>query len=403
MTDVHIQLPNLHKGQRQVLASKARNKVLLCGRQWGKTTLAIYMTIQYMIAGKDVCFFTDVYRKSKDWYKEILKYLPNVDGFITTQNISDLEIKLCTGGSVRLYSAESTQNIRGKQFDFCVLDEAAFFPDLKESWEADISGALSTRQAKSLIISTPKGRNFFYSLYEKGCNDTTGDWSSFHFASNTNPYFPKAEFEQKKRDLPDFQFAQEYLAVPNADKDNPFGIANVQRNTITALSTEPTLVYGIDIAISEIGDYTAIVGLSNTNQVTHMEFFRRPWELTKAAILQLPADVLKVIDNTSMGGKIAMQDLQKAGIKNLMGFNFTNESKNRIVTELIKDVQINKIQFPEAIANEMMTFEYKHTPRGNLTYNSASGFHDDLIIALALANSHKGNAVHSKAWKLKFY
>ena len=402
MTDVHIKLPNLHKGQRIVLASKARNKVLLCGRQWGKTTLAIYITIQYMIAGKDVCFITDVYRKSKDWYKEILKYLPNVEGFITTQNISDLHIELNTGGSVRLYSAESTKTVRGKQFDFCVLDEAAFFPDLKESWEADISGALSIRQAKSLIISTPKGRNFLYALYEKGCNDTTGDWMSFHFASNTNPYFPKAEFEQKKRDLPDFQFAQEYLAVPNADKDNPFGINNVVRNTITALSTEPTLVYGIDISVSEVGDWNGIVGLSSTGKVTHVQHFRNPWNITQGIIERLDPNVLKVIDNTGMG-KIAMNNLQMAGVKNLMGFTFTNESKNKIITELIRDVQTDKVQFPEAIANECMTFEYKHTPSGHLTYNSASGFHDDLIIALALANSHKGNAVHAKAWKLKFY
>src|SRR4051812_31855869 len=113
MTDVHITLPNLHAGQRKVLASTARNKVLLCGRQWGKTTLAIYMTLRYMIDGKDVCFITDVYKKSKDWYKKILEYLP--DNVVVTQNISELLIELETGGSVRLYSGESLKTVRGYQ------------------------------------------------------------------------------------------------------------------------------------------------------------------------------------------------------------------------------------------------------------------------------------------------
>ena len=52
----------------------------------------------------------------------------------------------------------------------------------------------------------------------------------------------------------------------------------------------------------------------------------------------------------------------------------------------------NQITFPDisVLLTELDLFGYSTTPAGHLQYNSPEGFHDDCVIALALA-----------VWKLK--
>jgi hypothetical protein len=41
------------------------------------------------------------------------------------------------------------------------------------------------------------------------------------------------------------------------------------------------------------------------------------------------------------------------------------------------------------LTNEMRRYEYEISARGRLSYNAPSGFHDDCVIALALANHRR--------------
>lgn len=62
------------------------------------------------------------------------------------------------------------------------------------------------------LISTPNGRGWFYDLHTRGRDPQETDYASFHFASNTNPYFPAQEWDEARRTLPHDVFRQEYMA-----------------------------------------------------------------------------------------------------------------------------------------------------------------------------------------------
>lgn len=63
---------------------------------------------------------------------------------------------------------------------------------------------------------------------------------------------------------------------------------------------------------------------------------------------------------------------------------------NRKPDGKIVAVEQRQIGWPAAwstLTDELKRYEYAITPKGSITYNAPSGYHDDCVIALALANS----------------
>ena len=131
-------------------------------------------------------------------------------------NESRLELKIRTqdGGTsiITLYGWEAVQERqkgRGLANDFIVLDEVSSYRNFWISWEEVLSPTLIDRLGGALFISTPKGFNHFYDLYN--LQEKSKDWKSFHFTSYDNPYIPKSELDREKQTKPEDIFAQEYL------------------------------------------------------------------------------------------------------------------------------------------------------------------------------------------------
>jgi hypothetical protein len=394
--EIDIVLPRPHPAQQLVLDCNARWRVLLCGRRFGKSLVARIEAIQHMLNKKKVGYVTPTFDLAKTFFNLIIQSLPPT--IIKTQNKSELLIELITGGSIKFYSGEALERFRGHDYDFIIIDEMAFIPNMKVEWETSIRPTLSDRMGSALFISTPNGMEFFYSLFEKGNDPLETDYKSFHFPSNTNPHFPTEEFESARKSLPSAVFNQEYLAIPSANADNPFGTDNINMNIISELSQNETIVYGIDVARTY--DYSVIIGLDIDGNMTYYDRFQQPWELTKNRIEKLPNNILKVIDATGVGS-VLLESLSLS-CENIQGFTFTNESKSRIIYELIKDVENGGVKYNETTANEMHTFMYKYSSTGTLTFNAMNGYHDDSVCALALANSHRHQAVNNLSWKLFF-
>jgi len=279
------------------------------------------------------------------------------------------------------------------------VDEAAIIPDLKNAWNTAIRPTLTDYQGDAIFISTPNGKEFFYSLFQRG-KDREPGYESFHFTTYDNPHIPPGEVDEAKKELTEAQFNQEYLAIPGESTSNPFGTEHIKNNTITTLSIQPTVVYGIDVA--RTSDWTVITGLDADGTMTYFERFQLPWELTKERIRQLPGDIPKYLDSTGVGS-VLLEDLQLT-VPNLYGFLFTTESKPRIMYELIKDVEQGKVKFNEKTADEMYVFQYTYTSTGHIKFEAQSGFHDDTVCALAIANHHKKQAIQqaqrASTWKL---
>lgn len=388
-----ITTPGPHPGQQKVIDSKARFKVLMCGRRWGKSLVAMILALEDMVDRKHVAYVTPEFSLGKEFFKEIHQYLPKE--VVAASNKSDLYIELITGGSVRFFSGNAIDNFRGRKFHKVIIDEAAFIPDLQSAWDQSIRPTLTDYKGDAIFISTPRGKNFFDALFNKGKNEEK-DYEAFHFTSYDNPFIDPYEIDAARESLPEAAFNQEYMAVPAEDANNPFGSKYIKQNVVELLSNKPTVVFGIDVA--KVRDWTVIVGLDEDGHLSYFDRFRQPWETTKDKIRNLPAATLKVMDSTGVGD-VVLEGLQM-DTQNIEGFKFTGESKPKIIHSLIKAVETGKVKYNQVIADEMMVFEYRTTSTGHIQYNAASGYHDDTICALALANFHLKYFERITNWKL---
>jgi phage FluMu gp28-like protein len=178
-------------------------------------------------------------------------------------------------------------------------------------------------------------------------------------------------------------FRQEYEGIPAADGANPFGIDAIRAAISTGIEG-PAIVYGIDLASSS--DYTVIIGINEQGQACSMERFQGGWEVITKRVRNAVRDTYSLVDSTGVGSPV-VQRLQLDG-NNIVGFQFTNSSKQSLMTELAAAFQTKDIQIPDdsVLVNELESFGYEYNHSGNVVrYATQPGMHDDCVCALALA------------------
>ena len=359
--------------------------MVCAGRRVGKSTLCKLVTITKILEGKRVAYITPEYGLAEKFFDEFMEHIP--DQLIIMKNKSRVNSKIKTGGELKFFSGEALERVRSWEFDYLIVDEAAYLPDLENEWMRALRPLLIKTRGGGMFISTPKGKNFFYSLFQKGINGEK-DYKSWQFSSYENPYLPKQELDELVESMPEANYRQEILAEPGENISNPFGTAAIERNTIGVLSTRQPTVIAADLA--RVNDWTVIIGLDEHGVMCYFDRFQLPWNQTveriKALRERFPTPQI-VVDATGVGSVI-LEQLQR-DIYNVYGFSFNSVTKPKIIHKLIKAVETDQIKFNDVTAREMQVFEYKYSSSGNLQYNAASGFHDDCVAALAMANNFK--------------
>ena len=106
-------------------------------------------------------------------------------------------------------SADSPDSLIGEGIDYLVIDEAAAIK--KSIWEQYLRPTLSDRNGWVLMISTPRGFNFFEKLYRYGQDPLYPEYDSWQHSSVESPYF-KDNVEELKRTLTRETLHQEYYS-----------------------------------------------------------------------------------------------------------------------------------------------------------------------------------------------
>jgi len=114
------------------------------------------------------------------------------------------------GGFQQVKSADNPDSLRGEGLDLVVIDEMAHMKNWDEVWKQVLRPALSDRRGRGLFITTPKGHNHAYDLFQEA--EGKKDWAAFRFPSWDNPFLDPQEIEDARQDLPDLIFRQEYGA-----------------------------------------------------------------------------------------------------------------------------------------------------------------------------------------------
>ena len=202
----------LTPAQSQIVRDSHRFRVVNCGRQFGKTTVAVEEMIASAVSKNDlvICYVAPTFQQARDIAWAML--VKRLEPVLIKANETRLELTVKTQfgkeSRIILRGWESIETLRGQKFHFIVVDEVAMMRNFWTGWQEVLRPTLTHTQGQVLFISTPKGFNHFYDLY----NTRDPDFQSFHFTTYDNPYAPVSEIEAAQRLLPSDRFQQEYLA-----------------------------------------------------------------------------------------------------------------------------------------------------------------------------------------------
>jgi hypothetical protein len=201
--------------QIEVLRHPARNKVLACGRRWGKTKTGELACVEGhgprhgghkgAIDGGNIWWVAPSYGIASMIWRSLKRSLK--DGWIS-KNENERRIVLPGGGCISVKSADNPDSLRGDGLDGCVLDESAFMK--REAWAACIRPALSDKRGWSMHLTTPRGLNWFYDLWQDV--PERENWERWQRPSSDNPLMTPEEMEAARREVGPYLFAQEYEA-----------------------------------------------------------------------------------------------------------------------------------------------------------------------------------------------
>jgi PBSX family phage terminase large subunit len=204
----------LHPSQAVIAKDKSRFRVICCGRRWGKTTLAVEeIKGKALYTESTIAYIAPTIQQARDIAWEMLKKeLREITVKCKEAPSLELEVRNLKGTTsiIKLRGWEAVETLRGQAFDMLVIDEVASMRNFWTGWEEVLRPTLTDRKGDVIFISTPKGYNHFYTLYQKAGEDT--DYKSFHYTSYDNPYLNREEIEKAKAELPENKFVQEYMA-----------------------------------------------------------------------------------------------------------------------------------------------------------------------------------------------
>ena len=376
--DVQVVLPKLHPGQLRVRALLARFVVVMCGRRWGKTIYGLRVAADDAIAGKNVGWFVPGYKYATEVWRELIRRLGPI---IATKNEQERRIELVTGGVIEIWTLDTDDPARGRDYDTVIIDEAGLVSNILTVWQEAIRATLVDRRGRALFLGTPKGRRHgFVVLFARGERGDDPDWASVRASTLENPHIPADEVESARRELPPEAFRQEFEGIPTDDGANPFGLDAI-RTAVGAASSQPVVCYGLDLARST--DWTVLYGIDAWRRWVVVDRWQAPWAVTKEKVRALVGQVPVVADATGVGDAI-VADLQGSGL-DVTAFVFTQSSKLRLMQRLIAAFQGKELQVPDGwLKTELESFEFTYTNTG-VRYEAPPGLHDDGVMALALA------------------
>lgn len=394
-----------HAAQLPVIESSARFKVMNCGRRFGKTVIAARMLVtKSRQPNKMLWWCAPTYKIVKRGYAEVLKQLP--DGVLTHEPPPESNfdagrsviLRFKNGTKMEFYSAERPEGMLGAGVDFVVMDEAAIMG--ARIWNQIISPTLMDHEGGALMISTPRGHNWFYRCWQKGQDPQQPDWESWTFTTQDNPTLPEGEADRMAADMPRMEADQEIFAKFIAAGSSVFHLPDTSIQNSRILPNGlienylPTgfVVLGIDLA--RTNDYTVLYGARMSDRrncyfermqaVTWPEQKRRVRRAVATLLRSGAENVMLMIDSTGVGDPVR-EDLEYEGY-DVVGINFTTHKVN-MVRLLAKDLEESQaFILADAQMDEFRDYGMALTAAGRMTYSAPEGEHDDVVSAKMLSH-----------------
>lgn len=216
--------------QAALLSSEARQSLLNCSRQVGKSTSMAVLAVDTMLAQRNALVV--VTSGSSRQAKELLRTITLIHAACdqgarcVAQSMTRIEL---ANGSRAIALPTSAATVRGYSKAALVLcDEAAYQPDVLYR---SLRPMLAVSGGRIVLGSTPFGkRGFFYQEWAEG----GADWQRISVPATDSPRIAPAFLDAERRAMGDVWFSQEYLC---AFVDNMFAVFSYE-SVMAALSDD---------------------------------------------------------------------------------------------------------------------------------------------------------------------
>lgn len=364
--------------------------------------MACDLALQTGLEGKRAWWVAPTYPVAQVAWRELRyasRQIPGVD-------ISESERRITypTGGWVQVRSADNPDSLRGDGLDLVVIDEAAFVAE--EAWSEALRPALADRRGKALIISTPKGRNWFWRAYQLGQDASQCEWRSWQAPTSSNPYIAPQELLDAKAGVPERVWRQEFLAEFLEDGGSVFRGVRAAATARVLTHAEPGRRYVLGVDWGKVEDFTVITVLDDeSGEVVRVDRFNQiDYTIQKARVVaafEAFRPVCVVVEKNSIGEPL-IEDLQRSGLP-VTAFTTTNASKSLVIDALALAFERGEVKVPNdpVLIAELEAFEMERLPGGSFRFAAPPGMHDDTVMSLAFAWHGSRGAVTDHAGFLK--
>jgi hypothetical protein len=198
----------LKPNQATVFFCDARFRVLVAGRRFGKTYLALAEIMRLAAQPNRLIWYVgpnDGQSKRIVWDR--LKTLTRPI-WAKRPNETELRIETKSASTIIVSGAFHPDSLRGDGLDLIILDEYASMKPT--AWDTVLRPALSDRLGRALFIGTPQGMNHLYERFEYAHNDP--NWRAFQFTTAQGGIVSDEEIANAARELDPASYQQEFGA-----------------------------------------------------------------------------------------------------------------------------------------------------------------------------------------------
>lgn len=304
-------------------------------------------------------------------------------------NRADRIVEFPSGGFLSIYSADNATSILGEAFHLVTVDEAARIAE--SVWTETLMPTLADHDGRAILISTPRGMNWFYTEWMKGQqpNSAVKSWNA-PSAANPNPNIQKAARLAKDR-VPDRTYRQEWLAEFVQD-GQIFRFVDARATATEQHAAIPGHQYimGADWGKSEDFTVLTIVDMT-TRELVYLDRFNTVDYVVQIGRLQALYDrftpIVIMAEQNSIGMPIIEQLWREPYELPVQPFVTSNATKARIIEDLLLAFEQDTIRILDdaVLKSELKSCAVKKTPTGLPQYGAPDGMHDDTVMSLAVA------------------
>lgn len=379
--------PRLRSDQLSIVMHPARVKVLSMGRRWGKSVTGGVLVLNVLRQHGRAAWIAPTYKNTRPLWRFLVTTVAPLTRTGQAQvSRSERSVTTTGGGEIALYSGDNIDSIRGESFDLVVLDEAAKL--VEGAWTDAIMPTLADRGGQAFLISTPRGRNWFYTEFMRAQAD--GRYAASWTAPSTDNPMPsiREAAELARTRVPEATYRQEWLAE-FVESGGVFRRVVEAATAVELAEALPGRVYIAGVDVADKADWTvvSVIDAGSREQVYIDRFNRVGYEALEdrlhAVYRRFNVQTMVIEDNSV--GQPVIDHLVNRDMA-IVPFHTSSATKQPLIQALQSAFEHSELRIlPDAVQmGELQAYEAERTATG-FRYSAPPGMHDDTVMALALA------------------